>query len=376
MPVMNFLTTCIFDHGAIKMLSKTLQGLGVSRPFFVTDAGIKAAGLLDRVTDALGSAPAGIFDQTEPNPSERQAREVLAAYEGSGADGIIALGGGSSMDMAKIVGLMATHEGPWDKYAAKIGGAKLIGKIPPLVAIPTTAGTGSEVSVGAVVILDSGVKETIVSPNLIPATAICDPDLTLGLPAHLTAATGMDAVTHCIEAVLTPAINPPSEAIGYDGVHRAVGEGWLKRAVADGSDPDARFQMMMASYQGALAFTKGLGGVHALSHATGRLEQKRLHHGTLNAIYLPPILRAHKGSADEKYRRLAFAMGLPDGADLADAIERLNDDIGIPARLSAIGVEADDGPGIVDYALTDLAHFGNPSEIDRAGYEKIFEAAF
>ncbi|MEM9739439.1 MAG: iron-containing alcohol dehydrogenase [Pseudomonadota bacterium] len=375
MPVMNFLTPCIFDHGAVKMLPKTLAGLGVSKPFIVTDAGIKAAGLLDQITSALTDAPAGIFDQTAPNPSERQARDVLAAYQQSSADGLIALGGGSSMDMAKIVGLMATHDGPYEKYAAKTGGAKHIGKIPPLVAIPTTAGTGSEVSVGAVVILDSGVKETIVSPNLIPSTAICDPDLTLGLPAHLTAATGMDAVTHCIEAVLTPTINPPSEAVGYDGVHRAVGDGWLKRAVADGSDPDARFQMMMASYQGALAFTKGLGGVHALSHATGRLEAKRLHHGTLNAIYLPPILRAHRGSVDEKYRRLAFAMGLPEGADLADAIQKLNDDIGIPAKLSDIGVDASDGQGIVDYALTDLAHFGNPSEIDRAGYERIFEAA-
>lgn len=374
MPVMNFLTTCIFDHGALKMLPKTLKGLGVDRPFIVTDAGIKAAGILGRITEAMSSEPAGIFDETDPNPSERQARAVLAAYTASDADGLIALGGGSSMDMAKIVGLMATHEGPWEKYAAKSGGARLIGKIPPIVAIPTTAGTGSEVSVGAVVILDSGVKETIVSHNLIPDTAICDPDLTLGLPAHLTAGTGMDAITHCIEAVLTKAVNPPSEANGYDGLHRAVGGGWLKRAVEDGSDPDARFQMMMASYQGALAFVKGLGGVHALSHATGRLEAKKLHHGTLNAIYLPPILRAHKGSADEKYRRLAFAMGLPEHADLADAIEKLNEDIGIPPKLSDMGVEASDGPGIVEYALTDLAHLGNPSEIDQGGYERIFEA--
>lgn len=375
MPVMNFLTTCIFDHGALGQLQKTLQGLGASKPFIVTDPGIKSVGLLERITDALNAAPAGIFAETLPNPSERQAKQATEAYRKSGADSIIALGGGSSMDMAKIIGLMATHDAPIEKYAAKTGGAKHIGKLPPLIAIPTTAGTGSEVSVGAVVILENGTKETIVSPFLIPATAICDPDLTLGLPAHLTAATGMDAVTHCIEAVLTPAINPPSEAIGYDGVHRAVGDGWLRRAVADGSDPDARFHMMMASYEGALAFTKGLGGVHALSHAAGRMEEKRLHHGTLNAIFLPHILRAHAGSADDKYARLAFAMGLPAGADLAEAIEQLNADIGIPGKLSDIGVEASDGPGIVDYALTDLAHHGNPSEIDRAGYEAIFEAA-
>ena len=375
MPVMSFLTTCIFDHGATSMLDKTLKGLGASKPFIVTDPGIKAAGLLDRVTDALKAPPAGIFADTEPNPSEWQAKEALDAYKASGADSLVALGGGSSMDMAKIIGLMATHDDPIEKYAAKTGGAKFIGKIPPLVAIPTTAGTGSEVSVGAVVILENGTKETIVSPNLIPATAICDPDLTLGLPAHLTAATGMDAVTHCIEAVLSPRDMPPSEAIGHDGTHRAVGDGWLKKAVADGSDPEARWHMMMASYEGALAFTKGLGGVHALSHAAGRLHEKRLHHGTLNAIFLPHLLRENEGSADAKYERLRFAMGLPAGADLGEAIETLNDEIGIPAKLSAIGLEASDGPDIVTNALTDLAHMSNAKPLDRGDYERIYEAA-
>ena len=375
MPVLNYLTTCIFDHGALKQLPKTLKGVGGERPFIVTDPGIKAAGLLDRVTGALEGEPAGIFAQTEPNPTERQAREARQAYKASGADSLIALGGGSSMDMAKIVGLMATHDGPYEQYGALKGGARKIGAIPPLVAIPTTAGTGSEVSVGAVAILDNGTKETIVSPNLIPATAICDPDLTLGLPAGLTAATGMDAVTHCIEAVLSPNLNPPAEGIGYDGVHRAVANGWLKRAVADGSDSEARWNMMMASYEGALAFVKGLGGVHALSHASGRLHEKRLHHGTLNAIFLPHLLRENKGAADEKYARLAFAMGLPAGADLAEAIERLNEEIGIPARLSAIGLEAGDGPAIVDYALKDLAHLSNARPLERGDYERIYETA-
>jgi hypothetical protein len=156
----------------------------------------------------------------------------------------------------------------------------------------------------------------------------------------------MDAVTHCIEAVLSPRENPPCEAIGYDGVHRAVGDGWLKRAVADGSDDEARYHMMMASYEGALAFMKGLGGVHALSHAAGRLHEKRLHHGTLNAIFLPHLLRANEGAAEKKYARLRFAMGLPEDGNLAEAIDRLNADIGIPAKLSDIGVEASDGPGI------------------------------
>ena len=276
MPVMNFLNTCIFDHGALGQLPKIMKGNGITRPFIVTDPGIKAVGILEQVTEAIGGPVAGIFDETAPNPTEAQAKLATEAYQASGADGIIALGGGSSMDMAKAVGLMATHSEPLETYAAITGGGRKIGALPPLIAIPTTAGTGSEVSVGAIVILENGRKETFASPKLIPTVALCDPDLTLGLPAGLTAATGMDAVTHCIEAVLAPPANPPAEGVGYDGLTRAVGGGWLKRAVADGSDKEARWHMMMASYQGALAFTKGLGSVHALSHAAGRLHEKRL----------------------------------------------------------------------------------------------------
>ncbi|MEL6323176.1 MAG: iron-containing alcohol dehydrogenase [Pseudomonadota bacterium] len=375
MPVMSYLNTCIFDHGAIAQLAKTLKGRGVGRPFLVTDPGIKAAGLLDTVLAHFEGAPADIFDETEPNPTERQAREATERYKASSADGIVSLGGGSSMDLGKMVGLMASHDGPYEKYAAVSGGAKHIGKIPVLVAIPTTAGTGSEVSVGTVVILDNGRKETIVSPNLIPPVAICDPDLTVGLPAHLTAATGMDAVTHCIEAVLSPMVNPPAEGVGYDGATRAIRDGWLRRAVADGSDKEARWNMMMASYEGALAFVKGLGGVHALSHAAGRLHDKRLHHGTLNAIFLPHLLRENEGAAPEKYERLRFAMGLKDGADLGDAIERLNQDIGIPPSLSHLGLSSDDGPAIVEFALADLAHAGNAKPLEQGDYERIYLAA-
>ncbi len=375
MPVINYLTTCIFDSGALKQLAGTAKKLGMTRPFIVTDPGIKAAGILAKVEDALGVAPAGVFAETVPNPTEKQTKEAAAAYKACGADGLIALGGGSSMDHAKGIGLMVSHDEPLENYAAITGGAKKIGKIPPLIAIPTTSGTGSEVSVGLVLVLENGRKETIVSPNLIPATAICDPDLTLGLPAGLTAATGMDAVTHCIESVLSPPVNPPADGIAYEGVYRAVGNGWLKKAVKDGSDADARWHMMMASYEGALAFVKGLGGVHALSHAAGRLHDKRLHHGTLNAIFLPHILRFHEGSADEKYVRLRQAMGLKPGADLGDAIAELNADIGIPATLSAIGLSAEDAPGVVEYALKDLAHFGNPKPMSADDYAKVYESA-
>jgi alcohol dehydrogenase class IV len=316
-----------------------------------------------------------VFAETTPNPTETQTKLAAALYKESGADGIIAVGGGSSMDHAKAIGLLASHSEPLETYAAIIGGAKKIGKIPPLIAIPTTAGTGSEVSVGMVIIMENGRKETFASPNLIPVVALCDPDLTLGLPAGLTAATGMDALTHCIEAVLTPSINPPAEGIGYDGAQRAFGQGMLMRAVKDGSDAEARWHMMMASYEGALAFVKGLGGVHALSHAAGRLYQKKLHHGTLNAVFLPHILRFHHGAAEEKYIRLRQVMGLKAGADLADAIQDLNNAIGIPKNLGAMGLEASDGPGIVEYALKDLAHFGNPRPMSADDYAKVYETA-
>lgn len=375
MPVMSYLTTCIFDHGALAKLPGTLKTLGGSKPLIVTDQGIKAAGILDRVLSVLSDEPAAIFTDTVPNPTEDQAIETAALYESSRADSVIALGGGSSMDLAKAAALLASHGGPLEKYAAITGGAKHIGKLPPLIAIPTTAGTGSEVSVGLITTMNNGRKETFASPNLIPATAICDPDLTFGLPAYLTAATGMDAVTHCIEAFLVPTQNPPAEGIALDGLTRAVGQGWLKRAVEDGSNPEARWNMMMASYEGALAFVKGLGSVHALSHAAGRLKEKRLHHGTLNAIFLPHLLRFNEPAAEAKYERLRYAMGLPAGADIAAAIAKLNDELGVPATLKAIGVEASDGPGIVEYALADLAHRGNAREASQADYEKIFEDA-
>lgn len=375
MPVMNFLTTCIFDHGAIAKLGATLTGFGVTRPMVITDPGIKAVGLLDTVLENLGMEPAAVFADTVANPTEDQAIAVAEQYNAANADGLVALGGGSAMDLTKAVGLLASQGGPLEKYAAITGGAKHIGKLPPLIAVPTTAGTGSEVSVGMITTMNNGRKETFASPHLIPSTAICDPDLTLGLPAFLTAATGMDAVTHCIEAVLTPAVNPPAEGVGYDGLNRAIKNNALQRAVADGSDKDARWNMMMASYEGALAFTKGLGSVHALSHAAGRLKEKKLHHGTLNAIFLPHLLRFNEGAAPEKYERLKFAMGLSQSADLGDEIAKLNEAIGIPNTLSAIGVESSDGPGIVEFALNDLAHRGNARPAEQGDYERIFEQA-
>ncbi len=374
MAQMNYLTQCTFDFGALAQLPKVLKGLGVTRPFVVTDPGLKANGLLDRLVAALGAEPAGVFTDTPANPTESASAKAADAYRAASADGIIAFGGGSSMDLAKAMGLMVTHEGPFERLGASQRGGRYITKIPPLLAVPTTAGTGSEVSPGAIVILDNGRKETFVSAHLVPTAAVCDPELTMGLPPGLTAATGMDAMTHCIEAVLTPVVHPPAEAIGVDGVER-IGK-YLERAVKDGSDRDARWHMMMGSFEGALAFSKGLGAVHGLSHALGRIHELKLHHGTLNAVILPHSLAMIGNAAEEKFARLRRALGLAPNADLAQYIADLNVRIGLPTSLGAMGVSKDHWPGARDFAVSDIATLSNAVPFDGEKYDELFERAY
>jgi 4-hydroxybutyrate dehydrogenase len=375
MAQMNYLTQCTFDFAALAQLPKVLKAHGVARPFVVTDPGLKANGLLDRLLAVLSEPPAGVFTDTPANPTESASAKAADAYRASAADGIVAFGGGSSMDLAKAMGLMVTHEGPFERLGGSKRGMKFITKIPPLIAVPTTAGTGSEVSPGAVVILDNGMKETFVSAYLVPSAAICDPELTLGLPPALTAATGMDAMTHCIEAVLSVVVHPPAEAIGVDGAER-IGV-WLERAVKDGSDRDARWHMMMGSFEGALAFAKGLGAVHGLSHALGRIHELKLHHGTLNAVILPHSLAmiVEAGVAEEKFARLRRALGLAANADLAQYVSDLNARIGLPPSLSAMGVRAEHGEGAIDYAVADLATLSNAIPFDAGKYRELFRRA-
>lgn len=370
-----YLNDTRFDHGAIGQTSSALKSLGASRPLIVTDKGIVAAGLLKAVLDAMDAPPVAIFDETPGNPTEAATLKATALYQESGADSIIAIGGGSSMDLAKGVGILVTAGGELARFGAAQKGARYITKLPPLIAIPTTSGTGSEVSIGAVIVLESGLKELFVSKFLIPAVAICDPDMTLGLPAGLTAATGMDAVTHCIESIMAPSINPPADAIAADGIIRAVRDGMLARAVKDGSDKAARWNMMMASTEGAYAFVKGLGSVHALSHAAGRLKSPSLHHGTLNAIFLPHVMRFNAGVRPEAERRIAEAMGLQAGQDLADALQDLNNALGIPANLSLLGLSNEQADGIVENALADAAHRSNPRVATADDYHALYAAA-
>lgn len=369
MATLTYLTTTHFDFGALQQLPAELRKAGISKPFIATDAGVRAAGLVERVTSALeADVPTSLFDGTPGNPTEAAVLKALDQYTSDECDGVLAVGGGSAMDLGKAVALLAGSGGPLAQFDPLAGGGKLVKSVAPLVAVPTTAGTGSEVSIGFVIIVDDGRKLTFASPLFIPKAAICDPELTLGLPETMTAATGMDAITHCIEAFLTPTVNPPADGVALDGLWR----GWryLPKAVRDGKDREARWQMMMCSTEGALSFIKGLGAVHALSHAAGRIERLNLHHGTLNAVFLPAVLRFNAPDCTEKYDRLRQAIGLAPGADIADAVSAMNADIGLPSGLSAMGVQEEDIPDLIAYAQRDLSALTNP----RRATEDDFEA--
>jgi 4-hydroxybutyrate dehydrogenase len=372
MALIQYLTRIQFDFGALALLQAELDLLGVKRPLLVTDPGIRASNLFGGVAEKLPSGHA-VYDRTPANPTESAVLDALKLYRAADCDGLVALGGGSAMDLAKGVRLLVTHGEPLVQYAfIENGAAKIKPTMPPLVAIPTTAGTGSEVGRGAVIIMRDGRKLGIGSPHLIPSLALCDPELTLGLPPGLTAGTGMDAIAHCIETFIAPAINPPAEAIALDGLRRAASH--IERAVADGSNREARWNMMMAAMEGAMAFQKGLGAVHALSHPLGSLEDLKLHHGTLNAIFLPPVLRFNRPSIGDKWERLAAAMGLPSGANVADAVAALNARLGLPTTLRAMGVPEQVMPAMAEAATYDHCNPTNPRAAAKDDYLAMLHA--
>lgn len=375
MATINYLTTIQFDFGAVKLLPAELERLGIRRPLLVTDKGVRAAGLLGRVIERLGASPAVVYDETPPNPTEDAVLAATEVFREGDCDGVVALGGGSAIDLGKAVALLATHPAPLQQYAAVEGGAaRITAKVAPLVAIPTTAGTGSEVGRGSVIVMGSGRKLGLLSPHLLPKVAICDPELTLGLPPMLTAATGMDALAHCIETFIASAVNPTADAIALDGLRRGIGH--IERATRDGSDREARSNMMIAAFEGALAFQKGLGAVHALSHPLGAVPGISLHHGTLNAVLLPAVLRFNRPAIGAKYDQLAEAMGLAPGADPAEAIAALNVRLGLPAGLQAMGVSRDVLPGIAQAAMKDHCHATNPRAATAEDYLRMLEESF
>ncbi len=373
MAFINYITQIQFDFGALSLLKQECERVGISRPLVVTDAGVKAAGLLQRALDVLPGWPVAVFDQTPSNPTEAAVRAAAAVYRAQGCDGLIALGGGSAIDCAKGVAIAATHEGPLTHYATIEGGsARISERVAPIIAVPTTSGTGSEVARGAILIVDDGRKLGFHSWHLVPKAAICDPELTLGLPPQLTAATGMDAIAHCMETFMAPAFNPPADGIALDGLTR----GWahIERATRDGADREARLNMMSASMQGAMAFQKGLGCVHSLSHSLGGVDP-RLHHGTLNAMFLPAVVTFNASSPsiqkEHRLQRMAQAMGLAAATYIPQAILDMNARLRLPTGLAAMGVQADSFARVITGALADHCHKTNPRLASADDYQAM-----
>ena len=372
-----YLTQIDIDPGAVRLLREECTRAGMRRPLVVTDAGVRAAGVLQMALDALGDQPHAVFDGTPSNPTEAAVRCAVDLLRRQGCDGLVAVGGGSSIDLAKAVAIAATHDGPLARYATIEGGStKITSRVLPLIAVPTTAGTGSEVARGAIVIVDDGRKLGFHSWHLLPKAALLDPDLTLALPAGLTAATGMDAIAHCMETFMAPAVNPPADGIALDGLAR----GWahIERATRNGADRDARWHMLSASMQGAMAFQKGLGCVHSLSHSLGGVNP-RLHHGTLNALFLPAVVRfnaaAESMQRERRLQRMAHAVGLAacdvDGHELAGALRAMNARLGLPAGLRTLGVDESQFERVIDGAMADHCHKTNPRLASRVDYEKM-----
>jgi len=377
MALIYYVTQVQFEFGAVKLLQQECARIGIQRPLIVTDPGVKAAGVLQKALDALPDLPVAVFDQTPSNPTEAAVRAAVALYKAQGCDGLIAVGGGSAIDCAKGIAIAATHEGPLTHYATIEGGSpRITERVAPIIAVPTTSGTGSEVARGAIIIVDDHRKLGFHSWHLVPQAALCDPELTLGLPPLLTAATGMDAIAHCMETFMSAAFNPPADGIALDGLER----GWahIERATRDGSDRTARLNMMSASMQGAMAFQKGLGCVHSLSHSLGGVDP-RLHHGTLNAMFLPAVVQFNASCAsvqnERRLERMAHAMGLGSAGDIAEALRDMNARLGLPTGLAAMGVHEAQFGDVIKGALADHCHKTNPREASPEDYREMLLAS-
>lgn len=376
MSLISYLTKIHFADDVLEAaVQAELGASGCRRPMLITDRRLVASGLVERVLDAVQKqATVTLFDKFPSNPTEFACRTAINIYRENECDLLIAFGAGGAIDLAKATAILASHDGPLASYAAMEGGiARIRNALPPLIAIPTTAGTGSEVSPTAVLLLDDGRKLGFVSPLLIPKVAICDPTLTLDLSPELTASTGMDALTHCIETYVALGYNPPADGIALDGLRRGATN--IERAVNKGTDLDARREMMAAAMNGALALQKGLGGVHAMSHALGGHPKLDLDHGELNAVLLPHVLEFNAPAVGHRYDVLNDMIATDRKTSLPGSMSRLAEKLGMPASLSALGVTPDTLQVAAAGAVRDHTNSTNPRRASAADYLDLMRAA-
>jgi 4-hydroxybutyrate dehydrogenase len=368
----------LFGAGARNLLAGELARLGITRPLIVTDQGLMACGIVAHVIGSVGRHSA-VFGDIQSNPAEADVLAGVSRYHEGQCDGVIGMGGGSPIDAAKAIRLMVSHPGRLADYDLTRGGLdKIKGGMPPMIAVPTTAGTGSEAGRGTLIQLPQTGRKTIAfSPYLLPNTAICDPDLTRDLPPALTAGTGMDAFTHCIESYLSTTFHPICDGIAVEGL-RYVSKG-LETAVRDGSNAEARNAMMMGALMGGISFHKGLGVVHSLSHALG--SEGRVHHGTLNAIILPHALRFNREAAGPRMAELAGRMGLGRGGDAAGHLVTLTElllaRMPLPRRLGQLaGLDRERIAEYAGLAMLDHCHHTNPRPCTQADMEDLLDRAW
>lgn len=373
----NYPTRVRFGAGRVRELPAACGEAGIARPLVVTDRGLAGSPVLHAVLDALaaGGLPVAVFDGVTPNPGPADLEAGIAAFRTQGCDGVVAVGGGSALDVGKLVAFQQGQQRPvWDFEDVGDNWKRAdAAAIAPVVSVPTTAGTGSEVGRAAVLTHPSGEKKIIFHPRMMPRVAVADPELTVGLPRPLTVGTGMDALAHCLEAYCAPGFHPMADGIAMEGirlVHLA-----LERAAAEPRDLGARSFMLAASVMGGTAFQKGLGAVHALSHPIGG--RFGGHHGTLNAVLMPYVLVFNRPAVEERIARLAALLGLGDGFDaflgwLLDLRRRLD----VPHTLAALGLPREAAREIAQAALRDPSAAGNPRPLDVAALERLYLAAF
>ena len=368
-------TTIRFGAGRLAELPEACAEAGIRRPLLVTDRGLAELGITARALDILEAAGLGraCFAEVDANPDERNLAAGVAAFGAGGHDGVIAFGGGSGLDLGKMVAFMAGQTRPvWDFEDIGDWWKRAdADSIAPNICVPTTAGTGSEVGRASVLTnSETRTKKIIFHPKVLPAQVIADPELTVGMPPAITAGTGMDALAHCVEAYCSPHFHPMSQGIALEGMRLVLAN--LPRVMADGADIEARAQMLAAATMGAVGFQKGLGAVHAISHPVGALYGT--HHGTTNAVVMPHVLRFNRAAIEARLDHAGPYIGINGGFDgLLARIETLNAELAMPAGLEAMGVEAAAIGRIAAMALEDPSVGGNPIEMTLDNTSRLIE---